>query len=190
MFRARQEGTKMRHLSRMPVTVAAVAASLALAACGSVSKPPGATATGGTGTTAGGGSAGASSSTFTYDTYTQVMIGWDPSTAYSNEIIAMHKMYETLTTYDSTTQTVKPLLATSWSHNPTGTEWTFHLRHGVHFHTGRLMTSAAVKASIMRTIHLNQGAAYIWASVNSISSPTPYTAVFHLKYPAPLDLIS
>lgn len=180
----------MRHLSRMPVTVAAVAASLALAACGSVSKPPGATATGGTGTTAGGGSAGASSSTFTYDTYTQVMIGWDPSTAYSNEIIAMHNMYETLTTYDSTTQTVKPLLATSWSHNPTGTEWTFHLRHGVHFHTGRLMTSAAVKASIMRTIHLNQGAAYIWGAVKTISTPSPYTAVFHLKYPAPLDLIS
>ncbi len=179
----------MRHLSRTSVTAAALAAAVALAACGSVSKPPGATSTGGTGT-GGGGTASAQNSTFTYDTYTQVMIGWDPSTAYSNEIIAMHNMYETLTMYDSTTQTVKPLLATSWSHNAGGTEWTFHLRHGVHFHTGRLMTSASVKASIMRTIHLNQGAAYIWGSVRSISTPSPYTAVFHLKYPAPLDLIS
>ncbi len=179
----------MRHLSRMSVTVATLAVAVALAACGSVSKPPGATSTGGTGT-GGGAAASTQNSTFTYDTYTQVMIGWDPSTAYSNEIIAMHNMYETLTMYDSTTQTVKPLLATSWSHNPAGTEWTFHLRHGVYFHTGRKMTSASVKASIMRTIHLNQGAAYIWGAVKTISTPNAYTTVFHLKYPAPLDLIS
>jgi len=180
----------MRSLSRFTVTAAVALAAVALVGCGSVSKPPGATSTQGNGSTSGGGAAGAQSSTFTYDTYTQVMIGWDPSTAYSNEIIAMHDMYETLTMYDSTTQTVKPLLATSWSHNSAGTEWTFHLHHGVHFHTGRLMTSASVKASIMRTIHLNQGAAYIWGSVKSISTPSAYTVVFHLKYPAPLDLIS
>ncbi len=179
----------MRHLSRLPVTALATAAALAIVACGSVQKPPGATSSGSTGTSAGG-APSAQSSTFTYDTYTQVMIGWDPSTSYSNETIAMHDMYETLTNYDSTTQTVKPLLATSWSHNAKGTEWTFHLRHGVHFHTGRLMTAAAVKASIMRTIDLKQGAAYIWGSVAGIATPSSSTVVFHLKYPAPLDLIS
>ena len=42
--------------------------------------------------------------------------GWDPATEYSNDIIAMSNMYETLTRYDSTTHKVEPLLATSWSH--------------------------------------------------------------------------
>src|SRR5215470_12394037 len=86
---------------------------------------------------------------FTYDTYTQVMVdGWDPATEYSNGIIAMSNMYETLTRYNPVTQKVDPLLATSWSHSSDGLTWTFQLRHGVRFHTGRLMTAAAAKAAI------------------------------------------
>lgn len=128
--------------------------------------------------------------TFTYDTYTQVMTGWDPSTSYSNEIIAMQEMYQTLTHYDSATQKVTPLLATSWSSANSGKTWTFNLRRGVKFHTGRPVNAVAVKASIERTIKLNQGAAYIWGAVASIDTPSAYTVVFHLKYAAPLDLIS
>ncbi|MGH3178225.1 MAG: ABC transporter substrate-binding protein, partial [Streptosporangiaceae bacterium] len=81
----------------------------------------------------------AANQVFTYDTFTQVMVdGWDPATEYSDGIIAMSEMYETLTRYDSATHTVKPLLATSWSSAANGLTWTFHLRQGVHFHTGRL----------------------------------------------------
>ena len=44
------------------------------------------------------------STTFTYDTYTPVMVdGWDPATEYSNGIIAMSNMYETLTRYNPAT---------------------------------------------------------------------------------------
>jgi peptide/nickel transport system substrate-binding protein len=59
-----------------------------LAACGGASSPqhPG---------------AHAASQTFTYGTFSQVMVdGWDPATEYSNGIIAMSNMYETLTRYD------------------------------------------------------------------------------------------
>jgi peptide/nickel transport system substrate-binding protein len=159
---------------------AAVAAAMVLAAgCGSTSKPAGA-------------SSGGSpvNATFTYGSFTQVMVGWDPSTDYSNEIIAMNNMYETLTRYDSATGKVEPLLATSWTSAHGGKLWTFHIRSGVHFHTGRVMTSADVKASIERTIRLNEGAAYIWGSVKTITTPNAHTVVFSLKYPAPLDLIS
>jgi peptide/nickel transport system substrate-binding protein len=159
--------------------VAAIVAAALVAGCGSVQKPAGVTSKN-----------AAANSTFTYDTYTQVMVGWDPSTAYSNEIIAMHNMYETLTYYNTQTQKLEPVLATSWARSPDGKMWTFHLRPGVKFHTGRTMTSADVKASVERTIKLNQGAAYIWGSVASIDTPNPLTVVFHLKYPAPLDLIS
>jgi peptide/nickel transport system substrate-binding protein len=131
----------------------------------------------------------AASQTFTYDTYTPVMIdGWDPATEYSNGIIAMSNMYETLTRYNPATHHVGPLLATSWSSAHGGLTWTFQLRHGVHFHTGRLMTAQAAKAAILRTIKLNGGAAYIWGAVKTIDTLGPDTLVFHLKYPAPLDL--
>jgi len=127
--------------------------------------------------------------TFTYDTFTQVVVdGMDPATEYSNGIIAMSNMYETLTRYNQATHQVDPLLATSWTHSANGLTWTFQLRHGVYFHTGRLMNAAAARAALMRTIKMNGGAAYIWGAVKSIDAPGPYTLVFHLKYPSPLDL--
>ena len=164
-------------MSRFKVLLiaAGVAMSLLLlAACGS-SAPSGSPT-------------GPVSTTFTYDTYTQVMVGWDPSTSYSNEIIGMSNMYETLTRYDSATEKVDPLLATSWTSSANALTWTFQLRPNVYFHTGRLMTAQAVKAAIERTIKLNQGAAYIWGAVKSIDTPSPDTIVFHLKYASPLDL--
>src|SRR5439155_4535990 len=88
-------------------------------------------ATGATGTAA------APSKTFVYDSYTQVMINWDPATAYDQEQVAMQNMYETLTRFDSRTQKVMPLLATKWKVSQGGKLWTFTLRHGVKFHTGR-----------------------------------------------------
>src|SRR5215467_6866340 len=131
----------------------------------------------------------APSKVFTYDTYTQVMVdGWDPATEYSNGILAMSNMYETLTRYNPVTQAVDPLLATSWSHSTDGLTWTFNLRHGVHFHTGRLMTAQAAKAAILRTKQLNGGASYIWGAVKSIDTTGQYTMVFHLSYPSPLPL--
>lgn len=126
---------------------------------------------------------------FTYDTYTQVISdGWDPATEYSNGIIAMSNMYETLTRYNAVTHKVGPLLATSWSSSNGGRSWTFHLRHGVYFHTGRLMTAQAAKAAISRTMKLGGGASYIWGAVKKISTPDPYTLAFSLKYAAPLAL--
>ena len=85
---------------------------------------------------------------------------------------------------------MQPLLATSWTKSADAKTWTFTIRQGVKFHDGTPMTAAAVKAAIDRTIKLNQGAAYIWGAVKSIDAPDATTVVFHLKYPAPIDLIS
>ena len=115
-----------------------------LAACGGSSPPAG--------------QQQSSNQVFTYDTSAPVMVnGWDPATEYSDGIIAMSNMYETLTHYDTATHTIKPLLATSWSSSANGLTWTFHLRQGVHFHTGRLMTAQAAAAAILRTEKLGGG---------------------------------
>jgi peptide/nickel transport system substrate-binding protein len=45
-------------------------------------------------------------------------------------------------TYDNgMTRRLEPMLATSWSHNGDGSVWTFKLRPGVKFHTGKTMTA-------------------------------------------------
>jgi peptide/nickel transport system substrate-binding protein len=153
------------------------ALALLLAACGgsSNSASPQPTSTG--------------SQVFTYDTTATVMDdGWDPATEYSDGIIAMNNMYETLTRYNAVTHKVDPLLATSWSKSANGLTWTFHLRHGVHFHTGRLMTAPEAKAALQRTIKLGGGAAYVFEAVKTITAPDQYTLVFHLKFPSPMDL--
>ena len=169
------------HRRRWSLTVTVIVAVMALAAsaCGSSNKPAGASSGG-----------NPVNATFTYGAFTPVMVGWDPSTDYSNEIIAMNNMYETLTRYDSQTGQVKPLLATSWKKSADAKTWTFTIRQGVKFHDGKPMTAADVKASIDRTIAVNQGAAYIWGAVKSVAAPNATTVVFHLKYPAPIDLIS
>ena len=80
---------------------------------------------------------GTTPSVFTYDTYTQVMVdGWDPATEYSDGIIAMSNLYETLTRYDPATHLIDPLLATSWTESANGLTWTFQLRQGVYFTPG------------------------------------------------------
>jgi len=121
--------------------------------------------------------------------YSEVMVFWDPSDSFSNEIMAMQNMYETLLHYDPLADDFKPVLATSWDRSEDGLTWTFHLRQGVKFHTGKEMTSADVKGSIERTIQRGQGASFIWDPLDRIETPDDYTVVFHLKYPAPLDLI-
>jgi peptide/nickel transport system substrate-binding protein len=160
----------------LATTAVAAGATIALAACGGSTSPAST-------------KQAPANQVFTYDTNAQVMVdGWDPATEYSDGIIAMSEMYETLTRYNSVTRAVDPLLATSWSSADGGKTWTFHLRHGVYFHTGRPMTAQAAKAAIQRTIKLNGGASYIWGAVKTIDTPDPYTLVFHLSYASPLAL--
>ena len=177
-------------------TTAIVATGLLVAglaaACGSTKKPtsappPAATTGGGAASTP---APAPTDATFTYESGNSIVTTFDPGISYSNEVIAMNNVYEQLTRYDSTTKTVKPLLADSWTSTPDGKTWTFKLHPGVTFHTGKPLTAAAAKAAIERTIKLKAGAAYIWDAVKTIDTPDDLTLVFHLKYPAALDLIS
>ena len=102
----------------------------------------------GLGATDEGDGATAGPSAFTYSVNSEVMIGWDPASGYSNEVIALHNIYETLTRYNDETQEVEPLLAESWESSEDGLTWTFTLRDGVTFHTGRELTAEAAKAAI------------------------------------------
>ncbi|MBF8185962.1 ABC transporter substrate-binding protein [Nonomuraea sp. K274] len=127
---------------------------------------------------------------FVYVDNLDVITEWDPSRSYSNEIIALQNIYETLTLWNPVTKKSAPRLATSWRSSADGRTWTFTLRSGVTFHTGRPLDAAAVKASIERTMKSGTGASYIWDGVSSIRVEDPETVTFSLKYPVPLDLVA
>jgi len=122
------------------------------------------------------------------------MVTLDPSTEFSNSILILPNVYETLTLWDPAAGVAKPLLATGWVHSADGLNWTFTLRQGVTFHDGTHFNSAAVKYSIGRTMNLSAGAAYIWAPISNpdtdIQVLDEYTIRFTLSYPAALDGIA
>lgn len=121
---------------------------------------------------------------------TEPYIDLDPSVEYSNGIVTLHNIYETLTRYNDDTQEVEPLLAESWNVDEEGTYWTFKIREGVTFHDGAALNAEAVKKSMERTIEMNMGAAYIWDAVREIQVEDEYTVAFLLNYAAPIDLIA
>ena len=115
----------------------------------------------------------------------------DPSAACTAELWILNNVYETLTRYTPTgsAEAIEPGLATSWSASDDGLTWTFHLREGVTFHDGAAFDASAVKQSVERTQRLGQCAAYLFEPISEIETPDPYTVVFKLSQPAPLDAI-
>ena len=88
----------------------------------------GLTACGGSGGGSGGGNSGGSGASgggdtkVLYHTYnTAPYVTLDPSTEYSNGIMVLQNVYETLTRYNPDTGDLDPMLATSWTKNDDGT---------------------------------------------------------------------
>jgi peptide/nickel transport system substrate-binding protein len=152
-------------------------------------------------------------------TFVMVTIGepdtLDPAIDYETaggEIL--QNVYETLVWYDhDSAANLTPLLATAvptvdnGGISPDGMNYTFHLRAGVMFHDGNVMTSEDVKYSVQRLLVMNDpdGPAWILGQVlipgyaslssanqtsidNAISTPDANTVVFHLITPYPAFL--
>ena len=57
----------------------------------------------------------------------------------------INQMYDTIVTTDFDGQTIKDALAESWEVSEDGLTYTFHLKDGVKFHSGKELTSEDVK---------------------------------------------
>ena len=133
----------------------------------------------------------AAKNTATYAMYGDIK-DWDPSIAFSLEVMMLANVYEPLLWYNppgGDTQ-FTPALATDWSVSDDGLVWTFKLRKGVTFHDGEPFNAAAAKAALERTIAMKKGAWYIWASVDSIEARDDTTLVIKTTGPQPIDLIA
>lgn len=124
-----------------------------------------------------------------YSYYAIPVLTWDPSVAFSNEVIVFNNIYEQLLRYDSETGEIKSLLATGYEKSDDGMVWTFNLREGVKFHDGTPFNAECVQFSVDRTIEKAQGASYIWDPVKEVNVIDDLTVEFVLSYPAPMELI-
>jgi peptide/nickel transport system substrate-binding protein len=81
--------------------------------------------------------------------------------------------------------TAQPVLAESWSPNKDGTVWTFKLRKGVKFHSGKTMTADDVVATFDRLADPDNGSNALSALTGTLSKGgtrkvDDYTVEFHL----------
>jgi peptide/nickel transport system substrate-binding protein len=104
------------------------------------------------------------------------------SNAISTRNIAMN-IFETLMTRDENNAPITDLAA-SFTESPDRLTYTFKLRQGVHFHNGKLMTSADVLASFDRynKIGLERS---MFNNVARWEAPDAATFAIHLKAPQP-----
>ena len=123
----------------------------------------------------------------------------DPAIAYDEVTwTAIHLVFDQLLEYDDDDQ-IAPGLAESWELSPDGRDWTFHLRHGVHFHNGREVTAKDVLYSWNRLFdpHLGSPAVDFFAVIDGaqdvledrartlrgLRAPDSYTVTVHLTQP-------
>ncbi|GGL93742.1 peptide ABC transporter substrate-binding protein [Streptomyces fumigatiscleroticus] len=138
----------------------------------------------------GGGDKARHGDTFVYLSNEAIVTEWDPARSYSDEVVALSNLYETLTRYNARTGRAEGLLATSWTSSRDRRTWTFTLRPGVTFHSGRPLTARAVKAAVERTRELKSGASYLWDPVRRITPLGTRKVRFELSRPASLDIIA
>ena len=111
-------------MKRLLAMVLSLGMMLSLAACGGGEDTPNE------------GTAGTDTKILYHAHHTAPYVTLDPSTEYSNGLMTLQNVYETLTRYNSETGEVDPLLATEWTKNEDGTVWVFQLREDVTFHDG------------------------------------------------------
>jgi peptide/nickel transport system substrate-binding protein len=112
-------------------------------------------------------------------------IGLDPhkTAAFSTDNIVEH-IYTCLLRWDATASHVEPDLAVAWE-NPNPQTFIFHLREGVKFHNGDVLTSDDVKFTFQRLIDPATRSPWIsiFSVISAIDTPDPRTIVFRLANP-------
>lgn len=99
-------------------------------------------------------------------------------------------LYDTLTSLDYD-NTVKPGLAEKWTIAPDGKTYTFTLRQGVRFHSGKALTAQDVKYTIERWKAVRGSpTAFGVATVERVEAPNPRTVIMHLREPLSILLIN
>src|SRR6266581_753466 len=177
-----QKGAFMTYRTHAVKALTAIGAVILMAGCGSSGGSGG--SSGGTGGSAGGPVHGGNL-TFAAVQDAQSM---NATTVFDNNSIwIFEQIFQTLYTVTNSGKGVVPQLATGYKVSADKKTYTFTLRPGVKFSTGKPLTSADVKFSLDQNTKASQGWGFINTAIKSVDAPSPETVVVHLKYPwAPL----
>jgi peptide/nickel transport system substrate-binding protein len=86
---------------------------------------------------------------------------------------------------------VNPWIATSWTVSSDGLTWTFTIRQGVYFHSGRELNATDVAWSMNRLLTMGEGYSYLFTPyVSSATATGTWTVVFTLSKPFAPFLLS
>lgn len=110
------------------------------------------------------------------------LVQLDPARAFEDAYLPFGKaMYDQLTQLDPAKPgKIDPQLAERWDISGDGLAYTFYLRKGVKFSTGREMTSADVKFSLERLQNIKGSPSFLMAGVKEVEATDPYTVRFRL----------
>jgi MarR-like DNA-binding transcriptional regulator SgrR of sgrS sRNA len=108
----------------------------------------------------------------------------DPAHASANvEMFLIHQIADSLLVYDQESDSVKPHLAHHWETPDDGKTWVFHLRKGVRFHNGHLLTSEDVKFTYERIRTLSSQHDWLVQDIEEIECLSHYRIRILLKRP-------
>lgn len=155
---------------RAVAALAAVALALGLSACAST----------GSGTT----TAASSSNAVLKWATTYFPTDWDPVVNGAGaQFRPLTLVYASVTNINAQGDPT-PGLASSWTYNSTGTEVTFHIRHGLKFSDGTPVNAAAIKDAIVRAqTQKNSALIEDLSAVKSVSTSGNYSVEVYLNYP-------
>ncbi|MNW50333.1 HTH-type transcriptional regulator SgrR [compost metagenome] len=94
----------------------------------------------------------------------------------------VRQIFDRLVHYDSDKGQIVPMLAHYWEANEDGTEWTFHLRKGITFHHGRVLTSEDVLFTLNR-VRDSQTNRWILETIRHIEALDDRTVKIFLQQP-------
>ena len=115
---------------------------------------------------------------WSWPTYIDPAVGSDNSAS-----AAFCNLYDPLV-WPTPTGTVEPWVAESWTVSEDGLVWTFKIRKGIKFHSGRELTAEDVAFSMERLITIGEGFSYLFAPyVDKTEVVDDYTVRFTLKKP-------
>ncbi len=116
----------------------------------------------------------------------------DPGTVTAvNDFRILMNMYDGLVRYKNGSLEIEPSLATSWSINEDGTEYTFELRNDVKFHDGTDFDAADVKFNFDRMLDENHPyhntgpfpLSFFFSAIETVEAVDADTVKFKLKNP-------
>ena len=115
---------------------------------------------------------------FSWPTYIDPAIGSDYSSS-----TAFTQLYDPLV-WPTPEGDVIPWVATEWTVSDDGLVWTFKIRPGIKFHSGRELTAEDVAFTMKRLLTIGQGYAYLFLPyVEDAVALDKYTVQFKLKKP-------